>query len=145
MYNISRKYALSDLRLLCSYVKSFCIACTLFLRADNTQIGIHGHGEFLGKFQVCSARFVIATHSTRNMVPGRIPPSAVGITRSVQCIRIFDNNIPATVIISIWDLSSIYIPDSWIFGSDTIISLLQQVERILQQLSLQNKTIINYK
>lgn len=41
------------------------------------------------------------------MVPGRIPPSAVGITRSVQCIRIFDNNIPATVIVSKWDLSNI--------------------------------------
>lgn len=45
------------------YVKSFCIACTLFLRTSQVNAGIRG--EFLGEVQVCSADFVIATHSTR--------------------------------------------------------------------------------
>lgn len=107
MYNISHKYALSDSRLLYSYVKIvLCIACVYIYSVscalnkwtNNTQTEIRGHGEFLRKFQVCSAPSFCncnAFNSTGNMVPG-FHPAPSKLFGSVQHIRIFDNNIPHT-------------------------------------------------
>lgn len=96
MYNISRKYALSDSRLLCSHVEIVLYSKReLSVALASERGGIHNAGNSSRSPSIFRS-FCNCQHIQHgNMVPGRIPPSAVGIARSVQRIRIFDNNVPA--------------------------------------------------